>query len=394
VAANPPLRILVVHNLYRTAGGPSGENQVVRDEVALLRDAGVEVETYFRSSDEIASFGLGAKAGMLVRPIYSRSDVTAVGAVLDAYRPDVVHLHNPFPLISPAIIHAAKDRGVALVQSVHNHRHVCVQGAFLRDGRPCQDCSDRRVPWPAVAHGCYRGSRAQSVVMATALTVHKPTWRLVDRFLPVSTFTAEHLIRAGVAADKVIVKPNSVADPGPVKPLGEGLLMVARLAPGKGLDFALDAWKRSGLGFKTRFVVAGDGPDRPLVDAAMRSLPGLEYAGLVDQQRVGELFDECAVSIVPSLWSEPFGRVAIEAFAHGRAVIATDVGGLAGIVTDDCGWRVKPTVEALSDAMVAALNGGEAERKGLAARDRFESLYTNDRVVKLLLEIYRSVSRS
>ena len=230
--------------------------------------------------------------------------------------------------------------------------------------------------------------------MAVAMSAHRPTWRMVDRFLPVSAYTAEHLIRTGIAREKVVVTPNSVTDPGPVKPLGDGLLFAARLAPGKGVGFAIDAWERSGLAATTRLVIAGDGEDRGIVEAAAMRVRGIEYVGLVDQQRIGELLDECAVAIIPSLWAEPFGRFAIEAFAHGRSVVATDVGGLAELVDDETGRRVTPSVEAFADAMVAALSPGEAVRKGLAARIRFETRYTNDRVLDVLLQTYNSLRRA
>jgi glycosyltransferase involved in cell wall biosynthesis len=383
---------LVVHNLYRSEAGPSGENQVVDDEVALLRDAGVQVETYFRSSDEIRSLKRARRAELALRSIYSRSDAKGVGDVLDSFQPDVVHLHNPFPLISPWVIRTAKARGIPVVQTVHNYRHVCAQGAFFRDGQPCDDCSGRVVPWPSVLHGCYRGSRPQSVVMATATTIHRPTWRLVDRFLPPSSFASEHLVRAGIPREKIIVKPNCIADPGPVKPLGAGFLFVGRLAPDKGVSLALDAWSASGLGSVSRLVVAGDGEERNLVEAAATQLPGLEYVGRVNHDQVEQLLDECAVAIVPSLCAESFGRFSVEAFAHGRAVVASDLGASVEIVSDERGWRAATRAEAFAKQMIAAFDRPVAERKGLAARAHFEVSYTNDRVLEILLDTYRSLA--
>ncbi len=391
MAGGPPLRILVVHNRYRSAGGPSGENKVVDEEVAQLRAAGVAVETYFRSSDEIPSFGPAARAEMAVRPIYSRGDVAALGDLLDTFRPDVLHLHNPFPLISPWVVRTAKARGVPVVQTVHNYRHVCAQGAFFRDGRSCQDCVGKAVPWPSVVHGCYRGSRPQSVVMATALTLHRPTWRLVDRFLPVSRFAAEQLARAGLPPAKMTVKPNGVADPGRVVAAGEGFLFVGRLAPDKGITLAIDAWAKSGLGSTTRLVVAGDGEERAIIESAARRLPGIEYVGPVDQARVGELLDACAVAIVPSLCAESFGRFAVEAFAHGRPVVASALGASTEIVAGERGWLSAPTADEFANRMIAATDRAIAEHKGRAGRAHYEASYTADRVLDILLDTYESL---
>jgi hypothetical protein len=145
-------KVLVVHNRYRS-DSPSGENQVVDAQVALLRGAGLEVETYIRSSDEIDGFSRAQRIELAVRPIFSREDVGRIDAVIERFRPEVVHLHNVYPLISPAVITRAKAHGCRVVQTVHNFRHVCVAGTFFRDVSPCTDCLGKRVPWPAVRHG-------------------------------------------------------------------------------------------------------------------------------------------------------------------------------------------------------------------------------------------------
>src|SRR4051794_39763124 len=177
-----PLRVVVVHNRYVSAN-PSGENEVVDTELQLLKDAGVYVRPYIRSSDEIAQMNPMRRAAGAIRPIRSGEDLRRVDALIDEVRPDVVHLHNPYPLISPMVIRTSKRRGVAVVQTVHNQRHICMAGTFSRDGHDCYECVGRVPPLPGVRHGCYRGSRPQSLVMATSLSVHRPTFRLVDRFL-------------------------------------------------------------------------------------------------------------------------------------------------------------------------------------------------------------------
>ena len=162
------VRIVVVHNRYASQA-PSGENVVVAQEIELLREAGHEVHTYLRDSDEIAAFGPLERAGLAIRPIRSRADVHAFATLLTDVRPDVVHLHNPYPLISPWVVRVAAELDVPVVQTVHNYRMSCVAGSFYRDGHACEDCLGRALPWPAVAHGCYRGSRVQSVPMRTTL---------------------------------------------------------------------------------------------------------------------------------------------------------------------------------------------------------------------------------
>src|SRR5262249_25956371 len=143
-------------------------------------------------------------------------------------RPDLVHLHNPYPLISPWIVRTAHRYGVPVVQTVHNYRHVCAAATFFRDGHPCHDCQGRLVPLPAVVHSCYRGSRAQSVVMATTLTVHRSTWRQVDRYLTLTPSMGAFLRAMGVDEARISVKPNTVPDPGEHNRVGAGFLFAGR----------------------------------------------------------------------------------------------------------------------------------------------------------------------
>src|ERR1700728_312990 len=282
------MRVLVVHNRYRSAL-PSGENSSVDQITEALLNAGVEVQTYIRDSDEIENFELIQRAELAVRPIYSLEDTKALKAQIRSFGPDVIQLHNPYPLISPAIIRVAKAEGVPVFQFVHNYRFACANGLYFRDGHVCRDCLGKRVPWPAVLHSCYRGSMAQSAVMASSLAVHRSTWQMVDRFLPVSDFVAEQLVAAGVPPEKIAVQPNIVLDPGEPAPFGEGLLFAGRLDEEKGVKLLLEAWHLSGVGKLTTLTIAGDGADRNAVRNAARLDPSIRYLGSVAADQVGEL---------------------------------------------------------------------------------------------------------
>ncbi len=379
-----------MHNRYRSVL-PSGENRVVEEQISLLRSAGIQVETYFRSSDEIEDFGPLARAGLAVRPIYSREDVRAFRRVLATFRPDVVHLHNPYPLISPAIVRVAHSAGVPVVQAVHNFRHVCAAGVFFRDGRICEDCRGKTIPWPAVAHGCYRGSRAQSAVMATSLVTHRSTWKLVHRFLPVSEFVADFLVETGVPRERIRVVPNSLPDPGPPSPPGEGFLFAGRLDPEKGVGLLLDAWERSNLGSATTLTIAGDGPLRHSVETAAARLPGVTFEGLVPSTRVRELLKACRVVVLPSLCYEALPTIVLEAFAAGRPVLATRVRATSNLVDEGVGWHAPADPAALAAAACAAHASESVDALGHEARRRYEATFAPERVLSAMVSLYSEV---
>ena len=187
---NHPLRVLIVHNRYRSEL-PSGENGVVDRDLRALRKGGVEVRAHQRSSDELASWSPSRRAGLAVRSMRPGTRDPELDRCLRDFRPTVVHLHNPFPLGPPGVVAQAHAHGVRVVQTVHNYRHVCPSGVYYRDGSVCTDCRGRRVAWPAALHGCYRNSRAQSAVMATAMRVHRRSFSAIDLFIAVSPFTPD-----------------------------------------------------------------------------------------------------------------------------------------------------------------------------------------------------------
>ena len=360
--------------------------------MALLESAGVEVHPYLRDSDEIAAFGPVGRARLAVRPVRSGEDVRAFDALLARVRPDVVHLHNPYPLISPWLIRTAAARGVPVVQTVHNYRMSCMAGSFYRDGKPCEDCLGKMLPLPGVLHGCYRGSRVQSIPMAAALTVHRRTWPRVARFLPLTSFMASKLMAAGVPAEQITVRPNAAADPGEPAPPGKGFFFAGRFDREKGVLLLLEAWRRSGLDSHETLVIAGDGHYREQVRREAAALHGVTLTGAVSRDKVGRLMSAAGVVVVPSLGYEGFPRIVVEAFARARPVLVSDLGALPELVDDAVGWRAAAEPESMGRGLAAAAAGDQPAR-GARARRRFLDRYTPERVLQQLLSVYGEVAR-
>ncbi len=379
------MKVVVAHNRYSSAQ-PSGENTIVDAEIVQLRDAGVEVVPFLRSSDEIAALPAAQKALLPVSPIRAAPAQAALRELIRTEKPDLLHLHNPYPLISPWIVRTAQAHGLPVVHTVHNYRQVCANGLYFRDGHVCQDCKGRAFPLPAVVHSCYRGSKAQSVVMATALTVHRGTWRGVDRYLALTEAIAAHLREFGIPDDRITVKPNAIADPGPPAPLGEGFLFAARLSAEKGLPLLLDAWARQPAG---TLRIAGDGPLRGLAEAAAAERADVVYLGPQDQAGVRAAMRDSAIVLVPSTWHDVLPTVILEALAAGRPVLGTDLGGIPSLV-GDAGWTVPPTADAVAAALPVARAG--APELAARARKRYESTFTPELITTRLVQVYRALT--
>ncbi len=228
-----PLTILAVHNFYRQWGG---EDAVFRTETGLLEEQGHRLIRVTERVDDGLTWAAKVRLGTGVT--WSRRWHRQLVELIDRWRPDVAHVHNVFPKLSPAVYHALHTRGVPIVQTLHNFRLYCPGGIFFRDGRVCEDCLASSVPWPAVAHGCYRGSRVESALIAGALTTHRMlgTWsRFVSVYVALTEFARQKFVQAGLPEEKVVVKPNCIhPDPAPRDRPGRYVLFVGRLAAEKG----------------------------------------------------------------------------------------------------------------------------------------------------------------
>ena len=388
------MKVVVAHNRYREAI-PSGENVIVDTEIAQLRAAGVEVLPFQRSSDSIGELPATEKALLPISPIYGRAAQHDLDRLLAAEQPDLVHLHNPYPLLSPWVVRTAHARGVPVVQTVHNYRQVCSSGLYFRDGHNCQDCRGKVVGWPAVRHRCYRGSAAQSAIMATTLAVHRPTWRSVDRFIALTGRIATHLRDYGIPEDRIVVKPNGLPDPGEPDPIGTGFLYAARLSPEKGLPLLLDAWRRHPDGVLGPLRIAGDGELRPLAERAAAERSDVSYLGVLDPAGMRSARRDAAVMIAPPTWNDVLPTVILEGLAAGRPVLGTSVGGIPYLLGAEpggtpAGWVVPPEPAALAAALPVARDGAA----GLApvARERYLRHFHPDVLTARLIEIYRALT--
>jgi glycosyltransferase involved in cell wall biosynthesis len=381
------MKILAVHNRYQR---PGGEDEVFADETALLQAKNHIVVRCEVHNDRVEHMN---RLALAKDTVWNASAYRELGALIRRERPDVAHFHNTLPLVSPAGYYAARAEGVPVIQTLHNYRLLCPVALFFRDGRVCEDCMGKAVPWPGVVHACYRGSRAASGTIATMLTVHRAmrTYaQVVDVYVALTEFARNKFIEGGLPAGKILVKPNFVApDPG----LGQGgggyALFVGRLAPEKGTGTMLAAWDRLGKGIHLKIV--GDGPLRDRVARAAAGRSNVEWLGHRPVADVHALMKRADMLVFPSEWYETFGRVAAEAFAAGTPVVAADIGAVAELVEHGrTGLLFRPGDPEDLAAQVGWALSHPAELRSMReeARAEFEAKYTAERNYLALMEIY------
>ena len=383
------MRILLAHNYYQQ---PGGEDAVFAADAALLREYGHEVVEYTEDNARIRSmnkFAVGAQT------IWSRPTQHRLRQVLRAARPDVAHFHNTFLLISPAAYSTCHTVGVPVVQVLHNYRLLCPTATFYRAGRVCEDCLQTSFPWPALIHKCWRASRSQTAVAAAMLSFHRwsRTWREeVDVYVALSEFARRKFVQGGIPEEKIAVKPNFVhRDPGERRKLGDYALFVGRLAPEKGLETLLAAWRDlKGIPLK----VVGDGP----LFAQARSLDGrenlrcIDFLGQQSNEVVLALMQEARFVVLPSEWYENFPMTIVEAYACGVPVVASRLGAMTEIVEDArTGLLFNPgdPHDLAAKARWAWTHPQRMQQMGREARRRYKQQYSAAPNYTRLMDIYR-----
>lgn len=396
LSAPRPLRILLVHNYYGSSA-PSGENNAVDAEAAMLRRAGHEVHTFTRQSDEIRDDGWRGLFHGGVTVTWNAVELVRFRRRLRAIQPDIVHVHNTFPLISPAIFWVMRNVA-ASVMTLHNYRIFCASALLLRDGAVCTRCLDESSVRPALRYGCYRQSRLATLPLAQSIAVHKAigTWRSrVDAFVAVTEFQRDTMIAAGLPADRLHVKPNFFSGSPVVmdwQTRRDVALYVGRLTPEKGVEYLVRGWLEMGPTAPPLRII-GEGPLRASLEALAKSrgATNVEFLGtLAPQDVVGEI-SLAKLLIVPSIWFEGFPLVLLEAFAVGTPIAVSNLGSLPTIVKDGTNGLV---FEARSPQAIAELVGriwgNEAllAKLSAGARASYESRYTEDMNHRQLMEIY------
>lgn len=374
------MRVLILHSRY-LSGPVSGENRVVDDEARLLREAGHEVHVWTPSPE---AFGPLDRYRVAAGAVWSHEAVRDVRELLRLHRPEVVHCHNLFPMLSPAVLRAT-NREAAVVLTLHNYRLLCLPASFLRGGKVCEACLGR-LPWRGVVYGCYRGSRAASGALATSIALHRAlrTFDQVDLFLAPSRFLRDKHLEAGFPASRMLVKPNFAHQGSVRRGAGEYFLYAGRLSPEKGVATLLRAWR----GMTAPLLVVGDGPDAaPLRGQAP---PHVNFCGQVSGDRATELLAGARALLIPSIWYEGMPRIVLEAYAAGVPVIASRVGALPEILDEGVtGLLVPPhDTDAWTRAVERLRNDSESEALGAGARRLWLERYTPEQALIALEEAY------
>ena len=376
------MRILIAHSFYQQRGG---EDAVVEAETSLLKQHGHSVELYGRNNSDVSLIPSLPLAG---QTLWSKKTTLDISKLIQHFKPDVIHVHNTLPLISPSIYWAAARAHIPVVQTLHNFRLHCPQAMYLRNGKLCEDCSGK-IPWRSVLHNCYRESKPQTAVLASMLTFHRVigTWQnKVTRYIALNEFCRQKFIAGGLNAEKIVIKPNFVEAQKVTNDLREGFLFVGRLSAEKGVATLIEASKQLS---HAKIDVVGTGSEAALLEI----VTGINALGSLPSEAVYEKMRQSQALILPSVWYENFPRTLVEAFACGLPVIASRIGALAELVEDGVtGLLFEPgNADDLANKMRwAQQNPDKLQEMGYRARHVYEEKYTPEKNYHQLMTIYNN----
>ncbi len=373
--------------------------EVLAHEAQLLTDAGHNVEQFTLPSAEQLGLSPLRAGGKAIWNIEAQKETTRR---IRSFRPDVVHVHTPFPLMSPSVFRSAHAAGVPAVTTLHSYRWSCVVGTCVRDGSICEDCVGSKLKLSGIRHSCYHESRLATTALTLGLGVHRAvgtTQRAITRYLTLTSFMRRLMIRDGYPASRILVKPNSVPDPGVAGRRLTGtrfVFIAARLIEIKGIRTLLDAWARADTR-ELRLVIAGDGELRSLVTERAASDSSIEYLGWLAEDAVTQRMRDAEAVLVPSQWYEGLPLVILRSLSVGTPLLVSDLENIAeDVVGDGVGWSFQTGNVADLERHLSDLANHPERSLSLRerARNNYESRYSPAVDLVRLEDIYREVSRS
>lgn len=396
------MRIIFVHNYYQFRGG---EDEMADLDTNLLKKKGNQVLFFSRHNNDIKNYNLLQKATLLYEPVFSLKTYYEIKRKIEDFKPDIIHINNFFPLISPSVIYAGVRMKIPVVMSLHDFRMICANGLLLRSSKICEKCFSS--PIYGLVYRCYRNSFIQTLPVSLMIFAHQKlkTWtRKITLFISPSEFVKRKFSKFGLDSKRIFVRPNYVEDEF-VKTFELSfknvkkenyILFAGRLSEEKGIKPLLSAWdilKSQNINVKLK--IAGDGQLMQYVREKARKNELIEVLGFVKKKELVELMAKANFTIVPSICYEVFGRSIIESYAVGTPVLASKIGAFEDLVIDGkTGFFFEPRPAEIAQKVKEVFGRDELIRHLSENLIReFSQKYTEDAAYERLIYLYEEAIR-
>lgn len=393
------MKILAIHNFHRK-GSASGDDQVYKSETALLESHGNTVIRYTVSNDEFDNSGLFGKIKRTMGMLWSFKNYKAVQQLIKKEKPDIVHIHTFFPLLSPSILYAAKCCGVSVVATLHDTRFVCPCATSLRGTKLCNECGDGKY-FRMCKYGCFKGSKLQSLIVAFIFKYHrirKSFYKQIDKYICLNENQIKLLTEIGFDEKKIVKKYNFVPDaeanlkPEKVDGLPKRyVVFYGRIGEEKGIRLLMQMWNRI---TDIPLVVMGGGPLEEEFKNWADTKENVFFLGYTEHNKCLAIVKGGEFVVFPSIWYEGCSMVEIETESLGKSLIATDLGFSVEAIQEGLnGYKVSlGSVDGFIRKIKELWDNPEmCKRMGENARTDYEEKYMPEDNYNQLIKIYESM---
>lgn len=393
------MKILIVHNFHRS-GSASGDDQVYKNECQALEEQGIQVCKYNIINDEFDHSNIIGKIFKTFEMFWSFKTARNIKKIIRCEKPDIMHVHTFFPLISPSVFKTAKKSKIKVVQTIHDTRYICPNAASLRNGELCDLCQDGKY-FRMCKYKCFKGSRFQSLIVAFIFTWHrwnKTFYKYIDKYICLNNEQIKLLENCGFDSQKIVLKYNFVNPPtknGNSEDCDYRLpdryvVYFGRIGEEKGIPFLCNAWKETDI----PIVIMGDGPLKSQVVELTDKNPNVIYLGYVPHQQCASIVKKSEFVVMPSVWYEGCSMVIVEAMSYGKPVVTTELGFMKEAVIDGYnGFSFKLNDKNAFLERVHTLWNDKNRIWEMAehAYMEYEEKYEKEKNIHLLIKIYKEL---
>lgn len=386
------MKILVIHNKYRFGGG---EGRIAAKEINMLRKGGHTVIEYFRDNKEIKKYTLFQKVHFVLNNFYSFKTARDIRKIAALEKPDIAHVHNVWPLITPGIYLVLKKLKIPVVQTIYNYRFLCANGYFFVNNKICLKCA-KGNNLHAVFNKCYQNSLIQSLLRASILSLcrfFKIFHKNIDGYIFLSHWLKCLFIKYGFEEPKSFIKPGVIDMPEcePSMNHENYIAYMGRLSSEKGLNLLLQAMKELPY-INLKIIGSGEEDENLRAFAEKNNLNNVEFTGHIKGEKRFEILKKAMFSVIPSIWYEPFGLAAVESLALGVPVVGAKTGGLADIIKHKETGLLYELGEnnSLKNAIKSLYNDQALLKKmRTAAPEDIKNRFSEDKNYEILIGVYK-----
>tara|TARA_R100001143_G_scaffold63603_3_gene73739 strand:- start:9981 stop:11189 length:1209 start_codon:yes stop_codon:yes gene_type:complete len=387
------MRILQVHNRYKT---PGGEWTVLNQEHELLKGEHEVDQFIIKNSDHLDT--LFDRVKLIFKTHYNHQSKLLIKEQLQKKKYDVMHVHNFFPLLTPSIFEAARELGVPSVMTLHNYRLIHPNGLMYYKGKIDQR-SIKGSAYNCIWDGVYRNSKLQTAVVAHMIEYHrkKGTWNhSPSAFIALSKFSKNKFAEGGIPADRIFIKPNFLKDPciedddleiSPEKL--NRFLFLGRISHEKGIEDLIRCWMERSI--PAELWIAGDGPLKKKLQKKTKGEKSIKWLGQCEKKDILKLLSNSKALLFPTKWYEGMPLIILEAMSMGCPVISSDIGNPKNMIDHKInGLLFEPgkMAELYKNISWIIRNPKNSKRLGDNARKKYEELYTPEKNYNTLISIY------